>query len=266
VSGGRRIALHAVAALACAILLGGCVSSVSPANSTRAAEPAGRGHEAWSVVALGDSVPSGYNCGCTPYPELSATSLTVPATRDVAATNDAVNGFTSSDVLRQLRSDSDVSSDVRKADVVEIEVGANDVAYSGSCRTSVDCYQSTIPAIKQNLPEIVAQVRELTNGHPVLVVLLDYWNVWLGGQYAKARGPGYVDAADTVTDQVNTIIKGTAIETGSSYVDLRAVFKGPDYDNDETGYLASDGDHPNMAGHEQIAAAVVDVITRTRRL
>jgi len=183
----------------------------------------------------------------------------------VTATNDAVAGFTTEDVLAQLRSDPDVVSHVREADVVEVEVGANDVAYSGSCGTKADCYQPMIPAMRQNLAEIVARVRELTEGHPVLLVLLDYWSVWLGGQYAEAQGPAYVDAAETVTDQVNTAIKGTAAASGSAYVDLRAAFKGPDYAFDETHYLSNDGDHPNAAGHEQIAAAVVDVVTQTLR-
>jgi acyl-CoA thioesterase I len=258
VSGGRRFALHAVVVLACAILVSGCLSSATPPSSTH--------RETWSVVALGDSVPRGSQCGCTPYPELSASLLTVPATRVVTATNDAVAGSTSADLLAQLRSDPDVISHVEQADVVEIEVGANDVAYGGACGTSIACYRPMIPAIRHNLADIVARVHQLTEGRPVLLVLLDYWNVWLGGQYAEARGLDYVDAADAVTDQVNAIIKGTAAATGSVYVDLRAAFKGPDYSDDETSYLASDGDHPNTAGHEQIAAAVVDVITETLRL
>jgi hypothetical protein len=36
---------------------------------------------------------------------LGVSSLTAPTTRDVTATNDAVNLFTSADVLKQLRSD-----------------------------------------------------------------------------------------------------------------------------------------------------------------
>jgi hypothetical protein len=66
---------------------------------------------------------------------LTASYLTASDRRQVKATNDAVGGFTSTDVVRQLRSDSDVISDVANADVVEIEIGANDVAYSGSCGT-----------------------------------------------------------------------------------------------------------------------------------
>ena len=241
----------------CTVVVSGCASSPPPASSMPRGE--------WSIVALGDSVPYGSNCGCTPYPQLSASSMTAPPTREVTATNDAVAGFTTEDVLAQLRSDPDVDSDVRRADVVEIEVGANDVAYSGSCGTSVACYQPTIPAMQQNLTEIVTRVRELTEGHPVLLVLLDYWSVWLGGQYAEARGPAFVDAASAVTDQVNTAIKETATASGSAYVDLRAAFKGPDYAFDETHYLSNDGDHPNAAGHEQIAAAVVEVVTQTLR-
>jgi hypothetical protein len=29
--------------------------------------------------------------------------------------------------------------------------------------------------------------------------LLDYWSVWLGGRYADAEGPAYVDAVGSVT-------------------------------------------------------------------
>jgi lysophospholipase L1-like esterase len=100
----------------------------------------------------------------------------------------------------------------------------------------------------------------------MLVVLLDYWSVWLGGQYAAAKGDAYVAAAAEVTDEVDRIVKSTAARTGSSYVDLRAAFKGPDYAYDETHFLSSDGDHPNAAGHEQIATAAEAVITKALRI
>jgi len=249
----RRAALGAVA-----ILLGGCAGhGPAPAGSSA---PAG---SAYSTVALGDSVPAGTACHCVPYPEVAASSLTVAGSREVSAVNDAVGGYTTEDVLAQVRSRPDVSSRVAQADVVEIEVGANDVAHSRSCGTAAACYAPGVSTVEHNLGEIVARVRELTQGHRTLVVLLDYWSVWLGGQYAQDQGTAYVDAAARVTDEVNSVIKQTAAKTGSAYVDLRAAFKGPDYAYDETHYLASDGDHPNEAGHRQIAAALVDVITKT---
>jgi lysophospholipase L1-like esterase len=191
---------------------------------------------------------------------LTASYLTVSDRREVKATNDAVGGFTSADVVKQLHSDPDVVSDVANADVVEIEIGANDVAYSGSCGTSVACYQPMISSTERNLDQIVARVHQLTEGRPIQLILLDYWSVWLGGRYADAEGPVYVGAVASVTDQLNTVIKRTAVDTDSSYVDLRAILKGQDYDSDETRYLASDGDHPNAAGHQKIAAAVVDSV------
>jgi lysophospholipase L1-like esterase len=49
-------------------------------------------------------------------------------------------------------------------------------------------------------------------------------------------------------------------------VDLRAAFKGPNYAYDETHYLSGDGDHPNAAGHRQIAAATQAVIEKALHL
>lgn len=260
--------------VACVIMAASCSNSgpgaagpspvvVPPSGS--GATAAGR-ETARSVVALGDSVPEGAGCDCDPYPALSAKALSVPGTREVTATNDAVGGYTSADVLGQLRAKSKVTVNVSEADAVDIEVGANDVSYDKSCGTSTSCYQEEFPKLERNLSGIVQRVHELTAGRHVLVVLLDYWSVWLGGRYAKEQGSAYAGAAVEMTEQVNGIIRKTASDTGSAYVDLRAAFKGPNYSYDETHYLASDGDHPNAAGHRQISAATVGVIDRTLHL
>ena len=257
---GVASAVVVIVALGCVVT--GC--SVSSANRSTASTTSGAGgssqQRALSVVALGDSVPYGTNCNCTPYPPLTASGLTAKTGQTVTATNDSVAGYTTSDILHQLRSDTAVIDHVHTADAVEIEIGANDVAHSQSCGTNAGCYASKIPAIQANLDAIVGRVHELTSSHKVLVVLLDYWSVWLGGQYAAAQGEAYVDAAAQVTDDVNTTIKSTAAKTGSAYVDLRAAFKGPDYAYDETHFLSNDGDHPNAAGHQQIATATQAVI------
>ena len=236
----------------------GCLLTVFGAPSTGRAGLA----QAVSVVALGDSVPRGTACHCTPFPSLTAEALAASSGRSFTAANDSVAGATSADVLAQLESDSAVIDHVRAAGVVEIEIGANDVEYSNSCGTSVSCYASRLPAMEKNLAAIVSRTRALSPGHRALVVLIDYWNVWLGGKYAAAKGPAYVAAAEQLTDDVDMAIKTLAARSGSAYVDLRAAFKGPTYDADETRYLASDGDHPNAAGHRQIADAADAVIQK----
>jgi len=237
----------------------GCAATACSASSRATAPSSTRPA---FIVALGDSVPRGTRCACTPYPPLTAEDLTARSGQQFTAANDAVAGATTSDVLHQLDSDSRVIDDVRAADVVEIEIGANDVGYRRLCGTSVACYEPRIPTIAKNLWAIVARTHALATNRKVLVVMLDYWSVWLGGKYAAARGPDYVAAAAKVTDEVDDVIKSTAAKSASAYVDLRAAFKGPDYSYDETHFLSSDGDHPNAAGHRRIATATDVVIER----
>ena len=237
--------------IAAGLLAAGCASATT---ESRAAQSS-------SIVALGDSVPRGTNCNCTPYPPLTAEGLAATTGRKVTATNDSVAGYTTNNVLKQLTNE-DVKAHIRKADVVEIEIGANDVAYNKTCGTSVDCYAPKVPTVKKNLLDIVRRTQSLLSGRRHLVVLLDYWSVWLGGKYAKAKGDAYVAAAEEMTDRIDTAIRSTATETRSAYVDLRAAFKGPSYTYDETHYLSSDGDHPNAAGHERIASATEAVIEK----
>ena len=260
--GTRRLGCALAGLVVLCLVASGCSTSRSASGGAASPTTATTSGTS-SLVALGDSVPRGTNCQCIPYPQLTADGLTTSADRKFTAANDAVGGATTETVLRQLESSTDVIDHVRRADVIQIEIGANDVAYNSKCGTTVDCYTPEIPTIRKNLDQIVARVHALTSGRKVLVVLLDYWSVGLGGKYAAAKGEAYVNAAEQVTDDVNSVIKSTAAKTGSAYVDLRAAFKGPDYSYDETHYLAPDGDHPNAAGHAQIAAAAEAVIEKT---
>ncbi len=208
-----------------------------------------------ALTALGDSVPYGSACKCTPYPQLVAKGISQLTGHTVTTYNDAVPGDTTAGVLQALDDNGAARRDVEASDMVLIEVGANDVARTQHCQSEVACYQPQIPAPTSLLNEVVRKVHDLAPAH-VRVVMLDYWNVWLGGQYALAQGADYTDTADALTTQVNQAIRATANASSSTYVDLRTAFRGPDHDEDETSFLAPDGDHPNAEGHELIAEAI----------
>jgi acyl-CoA thioesterase-1 len=250
-------------------LISSCSNSPQAASSptaTRTGTAVGNSTTAASlarisvVASLGDSVPAGTACNCVPYPQLAASDIARATGHEVTSFNDAVAGARSSDVLRQLQSDTVAAAHIATADAVLIEVGANDIAFSSTCGTSVSCYGSTLPQVTRNITAIVSRVRRLSSGHRTAVVLLDYWSVWLGGRYAQARGAAYVNAGNSLTRAFGEAIQSVALNTGSLYVDLRTAFRGPFQDRDDTDLLTSDGDHPDSEGHQRIANAVVQAI------
>jgi acyl-CoA thioesterase I len=205
------------------------------------------------VVTLGDSVPAGTACDCDPFPELYVRDLRPPG----VSVNDSKPGFTSADVRSQL-GDRTVRSALDGASVVLIMIGANDVAAAfDHDNTDTAGFQAAADTVEQNVDDIVTTIRGDRTPAPVVLVL-GYWNVVKDGAVGLAQyGATGERSAVQATRITNAALRKAAAGSGARYVTTTPVFKGKNRNQDPTALLAADGDHPDAAGHQAIAQAVV---------
>lgn len=224
----------------------------APASSARAKAPAPPPN--WRVVALGDSVPAGTACGCVPFPMLYAQQLVLHYHVEATATDLGVPGLTSAGLLAALGANASWREQIAAANVVAIEIGANDFSYDsytqGDC-ARLSCYAPGLAMLASRLREIVDDVIELRGRQPTAVRLVDYWDIWLDGAVGRRYGAQYMSVGYALTAQVNRLIQAVAAETGVGFVDLYQPFHAGN--RAVTNLLASDGNHPNAAGHALIA-------------
>ncbi|MFI7602286.1 SGNH/GDSL hydrolase family protein [Actinoplanes sp. NPDC049681] len=238
--GARRVALFLIV-----IFLAGCAS---PADSLLA--PAARPPGSPVVVALGDSVPAGTACGCTPFPDLYAQMLSPSA----VSLNLAQPGFTTTDVQEQL-ADGGVRDHLSSATVVLLMAGANDMAEVFGDGDAA--YLSTARRIEAVTTDVVGTIRR-EYSPAVTVVVLGYWNVLKDGAVGLATyGPAGLREAQQATHYVNDALQQAANRSGATYLAVDEAFEGTRRrPQDPTDLLTLDGDHPNTAGHRAIARTI----------
>ncbi|MCU1538388.1 MAG: hydrolase family protein [Humibacillus sp.] len=236
----------------------------TPTTPTTPTTPPVTAADPLTIVALGDSVPSATTCDCTGYVEGLGATLHGLTGRPVTVHNDATDGFTTADVDQDLSSPS-TSSHLSRADLVVVEVGANDfdldTVDDPSClpATSSPCWAATMADLRAGLAAIVTKVRSLDARPDLRIAVVGYWNVTVDGAVGEARGEAFVTGSDALTRAVNAAIEGTAEDLDAVYVDAYTPLKG-DGSADPTTALLDDGDHPNAKGHAIIAAAVLGAL------
>jgi lysophospholipase L1-like esterase len=216
------------------------------------------------VVGLGDSVAAAAGCACTSFVQLLGDDLQRHTGRPNHTDNFARNGLDTAGLLAQLK-DPAVAAAVAHADLVTVTIGANDFAtaendyFAGTCGGSdgLDCFRTTLPTLDANLTAVLQRIRALAAGHPVGVRVTNYWNVFEDGEVAQEKhGDAFVRDSNQLTREANAVICDAAHRAGDVCVDLDAAFNHASPGGDPTSLLAPDGDHPNQAGQDLIAATV----------
>jgi lysophospholipase L1-like esterase len=214
------------------------------------------------VLALGDSVPSGYACDCSPFPETYGSLLRSRTGAHVVVDNRAVGGLDTAGLIAQLHTP-DMENAVRRSDVFLVTVGANDFGdhhqevVEGQCeKGDTDCVSDELSALRGHLATVLATMRTLRDGEPTTVLTTGYWNVFQDGEVARrAFGEHGLQASLQLTRRANNVISSVSAGAGTRYVDLYRPFEHSG--RDVTSLMAADGDHPDGAGHDLIARTLL---------
>jgi lysophospholipase L1-like esterase len=219
------------------------------------------------VVAFGDSVPSGYACDCQPFLPIYADLIHRQTNRATVWTNYAVSGQVSGGVLGQLQTPEVVDA-VRRSGIVLIMVGANDFVPPFTQVTAnpkaTNQFATVGKALRSNMISTIARIHELAPA--TRVVVLGYWNVLEDGKAAAHDyNPAQRAATLLATDTANEALRGAAASGKALFVPTLELFRGKSKNRDPSTMLAADGDHPNVAGHQAIAAALAAAVPAERK-
>lgn len=207
------------------------------------------------VVGLGDSVMAGTACECSGPAHAFAQLMSRSLGRQITAVNLGVPGATTQSLGRQLHAPK-VSSRVRRADVVLLIIGANDLVPELDRYQSTGCGSSCLdPAIHDMAARfngLLDQIADERGGHRGTVLVADYWNVFRDGATEREEyGAAQIRWSRLASRTANAAICRVARENGAVCADTYVPFFAHSGDPDR--YLASDGDHPNRAGVALIA-------------
>jgi len=265
----KRPAAVVVLVLTC-LVLGGCGSSGSSAQSSAPSKPT------LHLVALGDSIPFGQHfCGnCATFGHLYAAHLRHSLRADVTAQNLSQDTeITSTDLRREMNSDTAMRAAVAQADIVTVSVGHNDTpwnSFTDPCdgrggHLNADwasyrgkCVARTAADYGRNLASVLAAITVLRAGKPTLIMVTNDYDDIIGD-------PAVSTSADPAVAHVVDAFAGTtcriAIAHRAVCIDTYHAFNGPTGRGDATALLEGDHTHPNEAGHQLVAHLLAQVPT-----
>ena len=210
-------------------------ATTAPEGETTATDVAAT----WDYVALGDSLAAGVGAD-RGYVERYADHVRDDTGARVRVVNLGVSGQTSGELLRTLREDPSVREELRRAEVITLNIGINDLGHAGeayengTCGGSdgEECLRAAVEEVEANWDAIVAEISKLRSTDTSIV---------------RTAGLGYVPRVGGVyepyLDEVNRHIVTTAEKNGIPHAEIQL----------GDGDMSPDGVHPNDDGYAVIA-------------
>lgn len=196
-------------------------------------------------LVLGDSI--GYGSGLVNFKEAVYGKI-VADTNGYDYANDAIPGHTTKALLDRLEEES-VSGHVKQADIISVSIGGNNFLLGGIQQLLFDLIvnddltraEEITDGFKKDFDTIIKKIHSL---NPDAVILMQtQYNPQTG-----TIGEAYQVSLDMLNDAIKTYAEENPGEI--EIVDLASKLTADD--------IAQDGIHPNVAGNEKIAVAVLE--------
>jgi lysophospholipase L1-like esterase len=185
----------------------------------------------------------------------------------VTAVNLSVPGWTSSDLLRELRGNLLFRLSVAASTIVTVNIGGNDLLGGrGSYKNRTcggadnqDCLRAGLGAFTTNFNAILAEVRSLRGSRNTIIRTMDVYNPYVNEDRAQDTWPNDqgndFQVLKPYIDAVNNQIVATATSRNIPCARVYLAFNGPngDIDPSDRGLISFDGLHPSGGGHRLIA-------------
>jgi lysophospholipase L1-like esterase len=235
---------------------------------TQFAAPQARAQSSVLYTALGDSIGFGLFApigdGYVPTYERF---VEADSGSSVTAVNLSVPGWTSSDLLRELRGNLLFRLSVATSTIVTVNIGGNDLLGGrGSYKDRTcggadnqDCLRTRVATFAGNFNAILAEVRSLRGSRNTIIRTMDVYNPYVNEDRAQDTWPNDqgndFQVLKPYIETVNNAIATTATARNIPYARVYLAFNGPngDIDPGDRGLIAFDGLHPNGGGHRLIA-------------
>ena len=233
--------------------------TASPTN-TATSLPTPSPEPGWDYVALGDSNPGGFGVSHS-YVGIYADYMTADLGMKVRRHKWAFNGATSNLLLSKLQTNIELQKDIREAEIVTIDIGANDwtpairaYAYQ-ECgdADNQDCLRELLQSYRQNFDAVLNEILELRGAENK--ILLRTVDLYMSNcDFANIYGvSGIFRGLKPYLDEFNTYISQATQAHNGAVVPLYLAFNGPDGDQNPVELLQADQCHLNPAGHQRVA-------------
>lgn len=234
-------------------------------------------------VALGDSLTRGVGDATKQggFVPLLAQSLTNDYDYQVTYENYGVPGNTSGQILDRLEEKPEISKDIKKADVMTLTVGGNDlrkVILDNILDLQIETFEKPAEAYSQRLVKIIQFIRKKNPDLPIYVLgvynpyylnfpnltamqtIVDSWNKTTEDTVTDFKNVYFVPINDLlykglkgekgVEEQVDTA-SSTTTDNKTKKVDNNLLYEGDKF-------------HPNNTGYEIMKQAVLEKIDETK--